>query len=106
MSMKFIVEFELERPTQDEIKAVAGRYNPIKPKSALLITLFVDGYDEKSKEVFRLMKYNYGGYDRKSIALDVACAYCDENNIKDRTLRVIGVTEYPSHFVIEALATF
>lgn len=103
MSMKFTVTEEREYPTQDEIKEVSRGYNPIEPKTAMLITLFV--FDH-SKEVFRLMKDNYGGYGRNSIALDVACAYCDENNIKDRTLRVIGITEYPTHFVIEALATF
>ena len=103
MSMKFTVTEEREYPTQDEIKEASRTYSPIKPKSAMLITCFV--FDH-SKEVFRLMKDNYGGYDRNSIALDVACAYCDENNIKDRTLRVINVIEYPTHFVIEALATF
>lgn len=103
MSMKYTVTEEREYPTQDEIKEVSRGYNPIEPKTAMLITCFV--FDH-SKEVFRLMKDNYGGYDRNSIALDVACAYCDENNIKDRTLRVIGITECPTHFVIEALATF
>lgn len=103
MSMKFTVTEEREYPTQDEIKEASRTHSPIKPKSAMLITCFV--FDH-SKEVFRLMKDNYGGYDRNSIALDVACAYCDENNIKDRTLRVIGITECPTHFVIEALATF
>jgi hypothetical protein len=49
------------------------------------------------------MKANYGGYDRNSIASDVATAYCDENHIKWRTLRVISVSEYPTHFVIESL---
>ncbi len=103
MSMKFTVTEEREYPTQDEIKEVSREHSPIEPKAAMLITCFV--FDH-SKEVFRLMKDNYGGYDRNSIALDVACAYCDENNIKDCTLRVIGITEYPTHFVIEALATF
>ncbi len=100
MSMKYTVIEEREYPTQDEIKEASREYSPIEPKSAMLITSFV--FDH-SKEVFKLMKANYGGYDRNSIASDVATAYCDENHIKWRTLRVISVSEYPTHFVIESL---
>ena len=40
---------------------------------------------------------------RNTIAGDVVEAYCDENGIRWASMRVVSITKYNEHFVIEAI---
>lgn len=102
MSMKYTVTEEREYLTQEEINEASREYSPIEPRKAMIITLFVS---DTSKEAYRLMKINYGGFGRDGIANDIATAYCNENNIKWHTIEIHRINEYPTHFVIEAIVT-
>ena len=82
----------------------------IPPQQTLLVTVFVMGYefeDERSKLVYRAMAAS-DKFDRDSIALDAAAAYCETHDIRWEAIRVISTAHYPKgpaegHYVIEAI---
>lgn len=96
----------IQLPTNEEIEAVARKRSPIEPQPATVITCFVENYsylNDNEKVVYECMKNADPGL-RNSIASDVAVAYCDLHGIKWGTLQIVRVTDYGSHFVIEAVA--
>ena len=96
----------IKMPTADEIKAaIKNNISPIEPKQAVLVHCFIEGYDfsnEASKAVYECMS-EADEFLRNTIASDVVTAYCNENKIKWGNIRVISVTNYGKHFVIEAI---
>jgi len=82
----------------------------IPPQETMLVTVFVMGYefeDENSKLVYQAMAMS-DEFNRSSIALDAATAYCETHGIRWGTVRVISTTHYPKgpaegHYVIEAI---
>lgn len=96
----------IQLPTNEEIEAVVRKRSPIKPQLATVITCFVENYsylNDNEKVVYNCMK-NADTELRNSIASDVVVAYCDLRGIKWSTLEIMRVTDYGSHFVIEAIA--
>lgn len=94
-------------PTDEEISASVKEKSPIPPQQVTLVTCFIEGFNyctEEQKAVYKCMKMANKFY-RASIASEVVTAYCNKAGIKWGTIRVIQISEYKEHFVIEAMAT-
>ena len=99
------IEKIIKIPTADEIETVAKNQSPIEPKQIILITCFVMGYEFENsgnRAVYECME-EADEFDRNRIASDVAIAYCERNNIKWGSLRIINISKNNKHYVIEAL---
>lgn len=92
-------------PTADEIRATARIPSSTEPEHALVVRCFVEGYEfseAASRAVYECMLEADESL-KSIIAGDVVEAYCDENGITWRGIRVLSITDYNEHFVIEAI---